>query len=484
MAFCKDLWNWLHRIQRQLRRDYPPHPVREGQPKLPAVTTTSSGQPDAGDPDAPPQQQLPSKPALLAFVGALRAKADAAVRADEEAHGHVTRQTAILSLHALLTEYMSGLFTPPLRLSCIRTLVPVGFTGEACDGGSCRDVDCRRRGCPGNALRLSVPSGPSTSLAPPSLVVELWHHKTARFVREPITFSLPAELATSTTVYLEKARPVLAPIVEVEPPFLFLTPNGSAFGENAVGMMWRSIQVEHAAPWQPFAARQFRHIHATGEFNALVREVEAARGRLEGDAHVMGNSARVWDAHYVKGRGAALAQAAVRRLTTWREGQRKLPVGSPGTAAAATASVPPASPAVVTARVPVMGVQPESHTVVMTASGHVSSGGMDLCDDGGGHGSPICILESSSADESDDMDGHSTSSASGDMGCGAAGGVEDGWALGESSCSGSGLQESSMEAEDSLGGDSSDGCMMEPEFYEQGTSEGFGTEFPSDDISQ
>ncbi|GFR53213.1 hypothetical protein Agub_g15966, partial [Astrephomene gubernaculifera] len=300
-----DMVEWLKRISDSFRRSYPT-------PAPPPSDVDS----DEEDEDGP--TGLPDKVLLLRFVMELRQKADDALSADMVA-GDISFETALLQRDALLAEFLCGLYVPPLRLACIATLKVPGRD-------VCTHACCSRANCRGNTLRaLTTRSGEPTG----GMKVELFHHKTERFRKKPITFKLPKVLAERALSYINNIRPILAGDDDTDEegeetapvPFLFLTGRGKALGISGgttVAALWNRIQQQHSAPWQPFTARLFRHIHANSEFNAVIREVAAGRTHLDGDAQIMGNSQAAWDSNYIKDHDSAMMQATVDRLEDWR----------------------------------------------------------------------------------------------------------------------------------------------------------------------
>ncbi|GLC61615.1 hypothetical protein PLESTB_001783200 [Pleodorina starrii] len=380
---CDDMIAWLLRIQKQLRRHptlkapppraAPPPPpdsdddMAQAAPASPIGTAAPTGPPsrmqpparaapDAaaaaaeaaaagvtaqgretlepmvpvdGEEDMP--AELPSKSTLLAFSTDLLQRAEERIQRDLSIGDVVGYDTARLAGDALLVAFLSGLYIPPLRLGVIRTLT---VPGEPC----CLSRQCVRTGCRGNSLRLTshrqpTPSSAQQAGAVQSITVELFHHKTERYTPTATVFTLPRSLAAATKNYLEHARPVLLnySTAEEQPPTLFVSPNGFPYDENSitVGNSWTRIQRLYRAPWTPFPARVFRHIHSTSAWGDVVREVAAMQGPLAGDARIMGNSIRTWETHYIRDRETMLGQAAISRLASWRRQQRQQQTDTP-----------------------------------------------------------------------------------------------------------------------------------------------------------
>ncbi len=363
---CTRLMDWLRNMQRQLRRDYPlalpPAPVpaatvgeaqeaeaQEAGPEAAAVGLETEDTPMAATSEAeaaaddaapeplqcpepevaaartvavgamgPPARQqpssqtagLPDRLQLLAFVVRLRRCADRSLEAELEASsGCISLATARLQLHALLSELLSGLYLPPVRMASLCTLM---VPGEL----SCQQQGCGRRGCRGNNM-VEEAAG---------LVLELSHHKTERYHRQhpPLRLLLPREIATSVRTFMQHARPVLllraTREADLDTPYLLVSDSGTPFAGLATqfAVVWREIQREHSAPWPPFPPQRLRHVHATAAYQDLVQEVADRQPQLAGDARVMGNSVRMWERHYIQRQGSILAQASVQRLADWR----------------------------------------------------------------------------------------------------------------------------------------------------------------------
>ena len=300
---------------------------------------------DNGDGEHADDPGLPDKSQLLAFVVGLRRAADAAVEQDLADGGPLNYKSAVLASDALLTEFLSGLYMPPVRMSSLCSLMVPGQQ-------ICQEPDCRRRGCRGNNLReehLRSPSSSSPAFTPPMpapaaaaaagsvqaatvrggrLVMEISHHKTERWHRQqpPLQLAFPPELSASVRQFIQHARPVLLQYSEqaastaAPTPYLFLSRRGVPFAGCPVqfASVWRKVQQQYGAPWRPFPPQRLRHIHATAAYQAVVNEVAARAAPLGADAVVMGNSLRTWGTHYVHNQQGMVVQAAVDRMTAWR----------------------------------------------------------------------------------------------------------------------------------------------------------------------
>ncbi|GLC37290.1 hypothetical protein PLESTM_000565000 [Pleodorina starrii] len=250
VGHCGRLVGWLHNIQCQLRLDYPTAPPQAPQPA--AGEGGGGAGEDEGDAD---DNGLPSMSEVLSFVMTLRCRADRVLARDLGVlgSGPVSYEAAVLQMHALLTEFLSGVYMPPMRMSSLCTLMVPGQD-------TCQEQDCGRQGCRGNNLMDArepsladrpPPPGPASSSKRPQpslpdpalissnsgrrLVVEITHHKTEHFSRNqpPLRLVLPAELSSSVRQYVQYTRPVLMHRAAREdhdaPPYLLISRNGAPF---------------------------------------------------------------------------------------------------------------------------------------------------------------------------------------------------------------------------------------------------------------
>ena len=298
VEFCKAMGAWLLRMTAQLRRLYP----------TPAPPPADRADAETADDAA---GELPKKEEVLSFIKLLRKQAEDALQRDMEVRPQrVEYSTAVLLRDALLTDYLSGCYIPPLRVSCLSSLMVPGQT-------ECKAVGCTRPKCRGNNLRVLKSAAPPGSTKEP-LSIEIFHQKTSRFMKDHVSFQLPNDLAVNTNVYRLYARPVLR--VDEDNPYLFLDGNGRPFDNTVtISAEWKRIQERYSAPWEPFSGYRFRHIHATTEYAAVLHEVAANLAPLSWDAKMMGNSLEVWQTHYVPQRQSKLSRATVRRLEAWRQ---------------------------------------------------------------------------------------------------------------------------------------------------------------------
>ena len=100
-------------------------------------------------------------------------------------------------------------------------------------------------------------------------MVELEHHKTARFKWEPLRLTIPRELSASIVQFARHARPVLLRLAEDEVPcpFLLVSKSGVPYDENSVTISnaWMDLQKRHHAPWRPFRCAQAQVLHPEGD---------------------------------------------------------------------------------------------------------------------------------------------------------------------------------------------------------------------------
>ncbi|GLC37291.1 hypothetical protein PLESTM_000565100 [Pleodorina starrii] len=209
VGHCGRLVGWLHNIQRQLRRDYPTAPPQAPQPAAGEGGGGGGGGAgeDEGDAD---DNGLPSMSEVLSFVMTLRRRADRVLARDLGAlgSGPVSYEAAVLQMHALLTEFLSGAGLRPARL-------PGQQPEYLMDAREPSLADRPPPSGPASSSKWPQPSLPDPASISSSsgrrLVVEITHHKTERFSRNqpPLRLVLPAELSSSVRQYVQYARPVL-----------------------------------------------------------------------------------------------------------------------------------------------------------------------------------------------------------------------------------------------------------------------------------
>lgn len=328
VKYLEDVGEYLQRVTSSIRKNNPDKP-----------TNTTA---------------LPSKESLLQWQLPIRVKVDAWIQAELQkirqgslqpsSHKHQLGEIFSKSVsrqqhNMLLVDCLSG-FLPPTRLSCIRSIkIPSAARSP------CKDPDCDRPGCRGNRLELMenfyVPSINSLSssktstqpvavsslfskpmLPPPKLQklkLILEHHKTSTNANQAIECELPEDLAKNVHSYLQHGHPTLT--LETDCKMLFVSSMGQAMTEQCLWRLWLDLQKEWKAPWQPFEPRLLRHIHVTFEIQSMADAVAATNSsaHMEGGAHIMGNSTKVWAKSYCPQYGSIMAQAAIDKITKWRK---------------------------------------------------------------------------------------------------------------------------------------------------------------------
>ena len=191
-------------------------------------------------------------------------------------------------------------YMPPLRLSCIRTLL------MASNEGSCTEPECVKKEpntCRGNRMR-SVGG---------EMQFHLPHHKnTKRWRGAAIHFTVPDGLEQLLKLYVERARPVLMQELAVEHPFVFMSTHGQRLSGSRLTQMFQSIMISWGA--LPIKPKDLRHIFVTER---------GAAGRVGGPeddeaAQLMGNSPRSWKEVYNLNFSRRQAQNAVLKMGDWR----------------------------------------------------------------------------------------------------------------------------------------------------------------------
>ena len=206
------------------------------------------------------------------------------------------------ALHNVALASMVFGYLPPIRLSCIRTLMLPSYKGP------CLNADCRHGPlCHGNQLRLG-------SSQQPGLSIHLPHHKNEKpWGRTAISFTLPKPLAKLTKLHVH-GHNLLTDYNGAEgEAHVFVDNKGKPFTHNTFTTYWNSMLISMGAPAiSPSMCRQ-----------VFVHE-RRSEGRVEGPkdngaAMVMGHSVQQWSKWYDLDFKAREAQAAVDAMTPWRE---------------------------------------------------------------------------------------------------------------------------------------------------------------------
>ena len=255
-----------------------------------------------------------------------RARED--VEADIHIHGFepsVCRDLHDVTLACTIFGYL-----PPIRLTCIWSLLHPLYQGE------CLYDDCSRgSSCKGNRLVI-------LSEDPLRMQMHLPHHKCeTAWDHEAIYFDVPYELAQLMlmwvgTGHLELCQELL-PAGDPPLPFVFINSKGVGFSTSTLGRDWkRWIELHGGVPHLP--PSMCRHIFVEERMSA--RRVEGPADR--GAAMAMGNTVAAWERHYHKQRHfhPRECQQAVDSMQGWREHL----LGAPPTSS--TAATPQPSPQV------------------------------------------------------------------------------------------------------------------------------------------
>jgi hypothetical protein len=151
----------------------------------------------------------------------------------------------------------------------------------------------------------------------PKMQLVLTHHKTATTAKT-ISCTLPPELTHSILEYIRyvwRGRTMMN-----EGACTLLTnEDGAMYTAHTFQDDWVSLQERHNAPWAAFQPSEARHIHVehTLNWDDLARSADTQH--LRGDAIVMGNSLRTWQASYAGlDCKSLLAGRAIARLQRWR----------------------------------------------------------------------------------------------------------------------------------------------------------------------
>ncbi|KAL3137449.1 hypothetical protein ABBQ32_006969 [Trebouxia sp. C0010 RCD-2024] len=193
---------------------------------------------------------------------------------------------------------------PPVRLSCIRSLVGPAYLGP------CLHPDCKEPSCEGN--RLSI-----MSESPLLMRISLPHHKNARkWGTAVIEFDVPSDLAQLLHTYLGAPRKALLEhhlLIGDACPFVFMDMHGRGFVAAAVlTLYWQKWLVSRGGvPMNPSMCRQV--------FVDERQSDSATSGPShQGAAMVMGHSVKQWDKWYDMQYHPRLAQNAVDGMQSWR----------------------------------------------------------------------------------------------------------------------------------------------------------------------
>ena len=226
-------------------------------------------------------------------------------------HGHgvmkaiqETGMTATLAraLHDVTLASTVFGYLPPVRISCIRSLVLPSYDGP------CHKCDCiQDSSCHGNKLQQTS-SG--------ALLMHLPHHKNeGSWGRAPISFTLPKDLARIMMLYISQGHKLLTEYIGKEDEcHLFVDKQGKPFNDSNFTMYWAKMLLSMglSPPISPSLCRQvFVHERRSAE------RVEGPSDR--GAAMVMGHSLAQWSKWYDLDFHRRESQQAVDAMATWRD---------------------------------------------------------------------------------------------------------------------------------------------------------------------
>ena len=199
------------------------------------------------------------------------------------------------SLHdlALLCTVFGHL--PPIRVSCIRSLMVPAYAGSCCN------LDCQHGSdCHGNQLQHTSEG----------LHMHLPHHKNEmRWSNAAISFTLPAELNSIMKLHLSQGWELLME----DACNVFVDSQGRPFTSSNFSQYWNNILQSMGLPAMP--PSKCRQV-----FVAERRSDQRVTGPNErGAALVMGHSVKQWDDWYDLKFHARQAQDAVDAMSSWRQ---------------------------------------------------------------------------------------------------------------------------------------------------------------------
>ena len=263
------------------------------------------------------QLPRPTKdPEGLADVGKWMSVADLVHlihRAEQQSQAQMQQQGVTVEtsrdVHDAALAAMTFSHLPPIRLSCIRSLVVPTYAGH------CLHLDCKEPSCQGNRLY-------TVSESPLLMRIKLPHHKNARkWGKAVIVFDLPSDLAQLMHTYLGAARKALLDyhlLIGDTCPYVFMDMHGRGFLDAAVlTLYWQKWLVSRGGvPMNPSMCRQVfvdeRQSHSA-----------AAGPSNQGAAMVMGHSIEQWDKWYDMQYHPRMAQNAVDGMQSWRAAMLK-----------------------------------------------------------------------------------------------------------------------------------------------------------------
>ena len=174
------------------------------------------------------QLPRPTKdPEGLADIGKWMSAADLVHlihRAEQQSQAQMQQQGVTVEtsrdIHDAALAAMTFSHLPPIRLSCIRSLVVPTYAGH------CLHLDCKEPSCQGNRLY-------TVSESPLLMRIKLPHHKNARkWGKAVIVFDLPSDLAQLMHAYVGAARKALLDyhlLIGDTCPYVFMDMHGRGF---------------------------------------------------------------------------------------------------------------------------------------------------------------------------------------------------------------------------------------------------------------
>lgn len=203
--------------------------------------------------------------------------------------GGISTAVANKLLTGFLCALTSGTFLPPIRPSCVATmLIPMDEAAAA--SRQCMHPDCLYPdACSGNRLYWADD-------ACMHLVATFAHHKTVSAARGgPITFELPPRVNEVAVLYLKHAHPILtASSDEAAARYVFVRPRGDPLTAESYADWWKR-RVLGDKGWD-ISPQLCRHIFVTEVMEAIQDGRPAPDP--EGAAEIMGNSVATWHSSY------------------------------------------------------------------------------------------------------------------------------------------------------------------------------------------
>ena len=213
--------------------------------------------------------------------------------------------TARLMHDAALVCCMFG-YMPPIRLSCLRTLLCPEYLG------GCPHPDCTRPECKGNRLVV-------LNASPAVVEMHLPHHKNeGKWDGAAIDFRVPPEVAEVLLSYLSAGHALLSSKLNMPNganlPYVFMSNKGKPFCSCSLSTYWQAL-LSAAGGAKHLPPSRLRHIFVDER-----RSIDSAPGPADrGAAMIMGNSEAMWDRIYDTRFHEREAQHAIDNMASWRQ---------------------------------------------------------------------------------------------------------------------------------------------------------------------